>query len=110
MMDEDRHRLNNETGTEPLAMWKSMISEGIMKAPPGKEYNSYEAARSDFSAGITGMIVTSSGDLGTLNSSCDFEVGTAFLPKNTRFGVPTGGANVVMMAGLEEDSAATMDS
>ena len=55
------------------------------------------------------MIVTSSGDLGTLNSSCDFEVGTAFLPKNTRFGVPTGGANVVMMAGLEEDSAATMD-
>lgn len=107
--DETDIGFNNETGTEPLAMWKSMISEGIMKAPPGKEYNSYEAARSDFSAGITGMIVTSSGDLGTLNSSCDFEVGTAFLPKNTRFGVPTGGANVVMMAGLEEDSAATMD-
>ncbi len=107
--DETDIAFNNETGTEPLALWKNMISEGIMKAPPGKEYNSYEAARSDFAAGITGMIVTSSGDLGTLTSSCDFEVGTCFLPKNTRFGVPTGGANVIMMAGHDEDAAATMD-
>ena len=80
-----------------------------MKAPPGKEYNSYEAARSDFAAGITGMIIVSSGDLGTLTSSCQFDFGTAFLPKNTRFGVPTGGANVVMLAGHDEDAAATMD-
>ena len=34
--DETDIGFNNETGTEPLAMWKSMISEGIMKAPPGK--------------------------------------------------------------------------
>lgn len=107
--DETDIAFNNETGIKPLALWKDMISEGIMKAPPGKEYNSYEAARSDFSAGITGMIVTSSGDLNTLTTSCEFEVGTCFLPKNLRFGVPTGGANVVMMAGHEDDTAATMD-
>lgn len=107
--DETDIAFNNEIGTAPLALWKSMISEGIMKAPPGKEYNSYEAARSDFAAGISGMIVTSSGDLGTLTSSCDFEIGTCFLPKNERFGVPTGGANVVTIVGHEEDAAATMD-
>lgn len=107
--DETDIGFNNETGTAPLELWKTMIQEGSMKAPPGKEYNSYEAARSDFAAGITGMIVTSSGDLGTLTSSCDFEIGTCFLPKNTRFGVPTGGANVVMLAGHDEDAAATMD-
>lgn len=107
--DESDIGFNDETGTKPLELWKGMISEGIMKAPPGKEYNSYEAARSDFAAGITGMIVTSSGDLGTLTNSCEFEIGTCFLPKNTRFGVPTGGANVVAMAGHEEDEAATMD-
>ena len=107
--DETDIAFNNETGTMPLELWKNMINEGIMKAPPGKEYNSYEAARSDFAAGITGMIVVSSGDLGTLSASCDFEIGTCFLPKNTRFGVPTGGANVVMMVGHEDDAAATMD-
>lgn len=107
--DETDIAFNNETGTMPLELWKNMINEGIMKAPPGKEYNSYEAARSDFAAGITGMIVVSSGDLGTLSASCDFEIGTCFLPKNARFGVPTGGANVVMMVGHEDDAAATMD-
>ena len=107
--DETDIGFNNETGTKPLALWKSMIEEGVMKAPPGKEYNSYEAARSDFAAGITGMIVTSSGDLGTLTNSCEFEIGTAFLPKDKRFGVPTGGANVVMLAGHEEDTEAVMD-
>ncbi len=107
--DETDIAFNNEKGTAPLKLWKDMIHNGWMKTPPGKEYNSYEAARSDFSAGITGMIVTSSGDLNTLTSSCDFDLGTAFLPKNDRFGVPTGGANVVMLAGHEEDAAATMD-
>ncbi len=107
--DETDIGFNNETGIKPLTLWKSMIAEGVMKAPPGKEYNSYEAARSDFAAGITGMIVTSSGDLGTLTNSCEFELGTAFLPKDKRFGVPTGGANVVMLAGHDEDAAATMD-
>lgn len=107
--DETDIAFNNEAGTAPLYMLREMIDEGSMKAPPGQEYNSYEAARSDFSAGITGMIITSSGDLGTLNTSCDFEVGTAFLPGNTRYAVPTGGANVVALTGHEEDMAATMD-
>lgn len=107
--DESDIGFQNESGTKPLALWKDMIAEGSMKAPPGKEYNSYEAARSDFAAGINGMIITSSGDLGTLTNSCDFQVGTALLPKNTRFGVPTGGANVVMLTGHEQDAAATMD-
>ncbi len=107
--DETDIAFNNEKGTDPLHLWKDMVHEGWMKTPPGKEYNSYEAARSDFSAGITGMIICSSGDLGTLTSSCNFDLGTAFLPKNDRFGVPTGGANVVMMTGHEEDTAATMD-
>ena len=107
--DETDIAFNNETGIKPLDFWKTMIREGSMKAPPGQEYNSWEVARSDFAAGISGMIVSSCGDLATLNASCDFEIGTCFLPKNTRYGVPTGGANVVMMTGHEDDAAATMD-
>lgn len=100
---------NNEAGTKPLALWKAMIAEGSMKAPPGKEYNSWEAARSDFAAGIAGMIMSSAGDLGGLKAACKFEIGTCFLPANTRYGAPTGGANLVMLAGHERDGEAVMD-
>lgn len=100
---------NNKAGTDPLALWKAMIAEGSMKAPPGKEYNSWEAARADFVAGITGMIMSSAGDLGALKAACKFEIGTCFLPANTRYGAPTGGANLVMLAGHEKDGEAVMD-
>ena len=107
--DETDIGFNNETGTMPLALWKAWIAEGIMKTPPGQEYNSWEAARADFSAGIAGMIVTSSGDLQTLRNICDFEIGTCFLPGNLQFGVPTGGANISMIVGHDKDNEATID-
>lgn len=93
---------NNETGTAALQWMRDMIADGSMKAPPGSEYNGYEAARADFAAGITGMIITSTGDLGLLNKTCDFEVGTAFLPGNPNHGVVTGGANVCVLAGHDD--------
>lgn len=104
LMNEENTQLtvNNEAGTASLYLMREMIDDGSMKAPPGSEYNGYEAARSDFAAGITGMIITSSGDLGLLNKSCDFEVGTAFLPGNPDYGVVTGGANVCVLSGHED--------
>jgi sn-glycerol 3-phosphate transport system substrate-binding protein len=107
--DETDIAFNNEAGIAPLKLWKTMIQEGSMKTPPGKEYNSFDATRSDFSAGITGMIVSSCGDLATLTKSCKFKIGTCFLPKKDRYGVPTGGANISMMTGHEKDADATMD-
>lgn len=107
--DETDIGFNNDSGVKPLELWKTMIRQGFMKQPPGKEYNSFEAARSDFAAKVSGMIVGSSGDLNTLTKSCKFKIGTCFLPKNTRFGVPTGGANVVMLKGHDQDSAAAID-
>ena len=100
---------NNEAGIKPLALWEAMIAEGSMKAPPGKEYNSWVAARQDFAAEIAGMIVVSAGDLGSLTAACKFDFGTCFLPANTRYAVPTGGANIMMLNDHEKDAAATMD-
>lgn len=93
---------NNESGQVSLALLRDMIDDGSMKAPPGAEYNAFEAARSDLAAGITTMIITSSGDLSRLMASCDFEVGTAYLPAFTQNGVVTGGANVAVLAGHED--------
>ena len=104
LMNEDNTVLtvNNEAGAAPLHWMREMIEDGSMKAPPGSEYNGYEAARSDFAKGITTMIIVSTGDLGTLTSTCDFEVGTAFLPGNPDYGVVTGGANVCVLAGHDD--------
>jgi sn-glycerol 3-phosphate transport system substrate-binding protein len=61
---------NNEIGTKPIYFWRKMIDEGIMKMPPGKEYNSWEVAMQDFLNGKTSMIMTSTGYLyGILNSA-----------------------------------------
>lgn len=110
LMNEEKTEVafNNETGTACLQWMRDMIEDGSMKAPPGSEYNGYEAARSDFAAGITTMIISSTGDLGLLNKTCDFEVGTAFLPGNPNYGVVTGGANVCVLAGHEDKIDGTM--
>ena len=107
LMNPEKTQLtvNNEAGAASLHWMRDMIEDGSMKAPPGSEYNGYEAARSDLSAGITTMIISSTGDLGTLRKICDFEVGTAFLPGNPNYGVVTGGANVCVLADHDDTAA-----
>ena len=104
IMNEDNTDIgfNNESGWAPIEWLRSMLEDGSMKAPPGAEFNSWEAARNDLATGVTTMIITSSGDLMTLIQSCDFEVGTAFLPANESYGVMTGGANIAVLAGHDD--------
>lgn len=92
---------NNEIGTKPIYFWREMIDEGIMKLPPGKEYNSWDVAMQDFLNGKVSMIMTSTGYLyGILNSAKGkFDVGTGFLPKSKQYGTPTGGANIAILSG-----------
>jgi sn-glycerol 3-phosphate transport system substrate-binding protein len=101
---------NNEIGVKPIMFWREMIDEGIMKMPPGKEYNAWEVAMQDFINGKVSMIMTSTGFLyGIINSTKDkFELGTGFLPKAKQFGTPTGGGNLALVSkkkDFEEQSA-----
>jgi sn-glycerol 3-phosphate transport system substrate-binding protein len=90
--------LDNEAGKAPLEFWSSLLQEGVMKAPPGEKYNAWDVAKQDFLNQQVAMIFTSTGDLHALKENATFEVGAAFLPANKRYGVPTGGANLVMLA------------
>lgn len=90
---------NNEAGTAGLHLWKDMIDAGTMKVPPGKEYDSWDVARQDFSNGSVSMAIIGTGDLGTLASMSDIDIGACFLPMNKRYGVPTGGANLMILQG-----------
>jgi sn-glycerol 3-phosphate transport system substrate-binding protein len=100
----------NKAGLEPLNFWRRLIDEDAMKVPPGKEYNSWDVAKNDFINETVSMIVVSTGDASGLveRAKGKFEVGTCFLPKAKQYGVPTGGANLVMFAkkSKEEKAAA----
>ncbi|HOX31217.1 MAG TPA: ABC transporter substrate-binding protein [Spirochaetales bacterium] len=91
---------NNDIGTKPIVFWREMIDEGIMKMPPGKEYNAWDVAMQDFLNGKTSMIMTSTGYLYGILSSAKgkFDVGTGYLPRAKQYGTPTGGANVAVIA------------
>lgn len=95
--------INSSEGKAPLEFWAGMIKEGIMKAPPGEKYNAWDVAKQDFLNEQVGMIFTSTGDLKGLKDNAKFEVGAAFLPANQSYGVPTGGANLVMLAKSTEE-------
>ncbi len=57
----------------------------------------------DFINGQCATTSQSTGSLGGIATSAKFQVGTAFLPENKKFGCPTGGAGVAIMAGAPED-------
>ncbi|HBE9269302.1 TPA: ABC transporter substrate-binding protein [Clostridioides difficile] len=92
---------NNEAGQAPVKFWQDMMKAGIMKMPPGEDYNAWDVAKQDFVNGKVGMIFTSTADLAGLMQQTEgkFEISTAFLPKNQKYATPTGGANLVMLEG-----------
>ena len=49
------------------------------------------------------MIYHSTGSLGFIRTNAKFEFGTAFLPKEVRFGAPTGGGNFYLFKATPPD-------
>ena len=54
------------------------------------------------SSATTAFLYHSTGSLVSIKGQAEFEFGTAFLPKNVQFGVPTGGGNMYV---FETDDA-----
>ncbi|WP_052144868.1 ABC transporter substrate-binding protein [Halalkalibacter okhensis] len=93
---------NSEAGVAPVQFWKEMEEEGILKMPTGDEAG--DVARQDFANGRSAMAFSSTADLSfwlAMAEEQGFELTTAFMPANSTYGVPTGGANLVMTAGLD---------
>lgn len=106
MISEDGKtaEFNGEAGVEALEFWKKLSSEGLLKVPVGEEAG--DQVKQDFANQRAGMIFSSTADLSyvlSLAEENNFELGTTFMPANEQYGVPTGGANLVMTAGLDEE-------
>jgi len=57
----------------------------------------------DFANGLAATTMESTGALGGITSSAQFEVGTAMLPEQREFGCPTGGSGLAILAAAPDD-------
>ncbi|CAA9382876.1 MAG: Glycerol-3-phosphate ABC transporter, substrate-binding protein UgpB [uncultured Chloroflexia bacterium] len=57
----------------------------------------------DFINGLCAMTSQSTGSLGGIATSAKFAVGTAMLPQKEKFGCPTGGAGLALLAGAPDE-------
>lgn len=97
---------NKAPGVEALEFWKSMIEEGSLRIPGGEAKAASDLARQDFVNGKSAMYFSSTADLSLMLQLAEengFKLDTAMMPKHKEQKVPTGGANLVMIAGLDEE-------
>lgn len=57
----------------------------------------------DFANGLIATLQESTGTLGGLLKDAKFEVGAAFVPEQKKFGCPTGGGGLSLLAGVPKD-------
>lgn len=97
--------LGGEAGVRALGFWQSLVREDrTMKPPPGRDYNAWQAANTDFLSGRAAMIWTSTAFLRYLEDNAAFEVSAAPLPRQQKASVPIGGTMFVIPRGAPEDA------
>ncbi|MEK3906569.1 ABC transporter substrate-binding protein [Oceanobacillus sp. FSL W7-1309] len=97
---------NGEGGVEALNLWKEMVEAGTMRVPGGEPLQAADMARQDFATGRAGMYFSSTADLTLMLQLAEengYELETIMFPENEQRSVPTGGANLVMTTGLDEE-------
>jgi sn-glycerol 3-phosphate transport system substrate-binding protein len=98
MTPDGKRAAFRDRGGEALQFWVDMVQKDkTMKQPPGKDYNAWEVANTDFLNSRAAMIYTSTAFLNYITENAKFKVGTAFLPAKVKSAVPTGGTFFVML-------------
>jgi len=92
-----RISLGDEAGVRALSLWQSLVAAGVMKQPPGRDYNAWEQLSQDFLAGRVAMIWSSTAFVRYLEETADFPVRALPLPRGVRGAVPTGGTHFVLL-------------
>ncbi|MHB1653341.1 MAG: ABC transporter substrate-binding protein [Desulfitobacteriaceae bacterium] len=86
-----------------LQLWSDMVNKDKIMMPPvgGTSTSGTSAGQTldqSFFNGKIAMIIDSTGSLGSFKTNAKFNLGTAFLPKFKENAVPTGGANLAILA------------
>jgi sn-glycerol 3-phosphate transport system substrate-binding protein len=91
--------LGGAAGVEALKLWQRMVRNGVMKPPPGRDFNAWEQLSQDFLAGRVAMMWTSTAFVRYLEETAEFPVRCSPLPFGKRAAVPTGGTHFVLLKG-----------
>src|SRR6185369_5484849 len=97
--DNGRVSLGVRAGVAALALWQELVRDGLMKPPPGRDYNAWEQCNQDFLSGRAAMIWSSTAFLKYLEKHARFPVRAAPLPAGVRRAVPTGGTFWIVLRG-----------
>jgi sn-glycerol 3-phosphate transport system substrate-binding protein len=89
--EDGRVSLGDEAGVQALSLWQELVSAGLMKPPPGRDYNAWEQCNQDFLSGRAAMIWSSTAFLKYLEAHARFKLIAAPLPAGVKRAVPTGG-------------------
>jgi sn-glycerol 3-phosphate transport system substrate-binding protein len=91
-------------GVKALAFWQRLVhEERVMRLPPGRDYNAWQATNQDFIAGRTAMTWMSTAFLRYIEENARFPVVVAPLPGEVRRAVPTGGTFFVMLRSAPDE-------
>ena len=92
----------NGSGAKALQLWKDMQDKGILYLPEGEDYASNSALRNAFMAGSCAITMQSSAQYRGLADNSEFEVGVAYIPKDSTYAAIPGGSNIVAFDGKSE--------
>ena len=107
--DDGTATLGGEAGERALRFWQKLVHvDRVMRPPPGRDYNAWQATNQDFLSERAAMTWTSTAFLRYLEDNARFPVVAAPLPRDVRASVPTGGTFFVVLRGAppEEKQAA----
>ncbi|CAG7618033.1 ABC transporter substrate-binding protein [Paenibacillus allorhizosphaerae] len=95
---------DNGVGVKVFSFLKDLQNTGGLYYPPAKD--SGNITNQMFVSGKVGILYGSTGSIGSLASTVQFNYVTAFLPKDKVYANPTGGANVAMLSSSKNKEAA----
>jgi len=91
-------------GVKVFKFLKDLQNSGALYYPPAQD--SGNIVNQMFTSGKIGMMFQSTGVIGGLASSVNFDYVTAYLPMDQVYATPTGGANIAMLANSGSKEAA----
>lgn len=103
--DETATNINTETGKEIISFFKDLADEGYIMLYANADNSMLST---ELMNQTSAMWVQSTGNLTNymgIGEENGFEVGTAYIPKEETYGVPTGGCNLVITSQLSEEES-----
>ena len=98
-----RVALGEEAGEHAVAFWQRLVRDGVLRPPPGRDYQAWQSSNESFLQGRTAMMWSSTAYVRYLEDNARFPVVASPLPRGVRASVPTGGTMFVLLRSAPDE-------